>query len=340
MKLTLHIGTEKTGTTTIQALLDENRAVLAERGIFVPRSVGEANHRWLPALVYPPEFEDNLTRRHGMQDPAVRAELTARYRTALEEELGAVTQPHVVMSSEHLQSRLHTPAEVTALKALLDPFFDDYEIVLYLRDPFAMAVSLYSTALKSGACQEDVRDPWTPYIRRLADYRGIVELWGGVFGPERMRLRLFERDAMVGGDLIEDLCAVLGTPAEGLTRPRNRNLSLSRFCLGLLLAANRQIRREGIPRPDRLRWRIIQALTAQSDPADPFRGSADLQGRYEAAFGASTEWVRQTYFPERARLFTPPATRPAGSPPFGTETLDEATFERLAAVMIDLARRD
>ena len=31
---------------------------------------------------------------------------------------------------------------------------------------------------------------------------------------------------------------------------------------------------------------------------------------------------------------------PAGSPPFGTETLDEATFERLAAVMIDLARRD
>ncbi len=40
----LHIGLEKTGTTTIQNRLASNRERLLERGILYPRSAGRSNH--------------------------------------------------------------------------------------------------------------------------------------------------------------------------------------------------------------------------------------------------------------------------------------------------------
>ncbi len=40
----LHIGTEKTGSTTLQAVSGINRRTLMNHGIFYPRTPGERNH--------------------------------------------------------------------------------------------------------------------------------------------------------------------------------------------------------------------------------------------------------------------------------------------------------
>lgn len=37
---TLHIGTEKTGTTTLQSFLSKNRDALSKQGIIYPKSPG------------------------------------------------------------------------------------------------------------------------------------------------------------------------------------------------------------------------------------------------------------------------------------------------------------
>ena len=44
-RLLLHIGSQKTGTTSIQQFLARNRSILSERGFYVPDYVGGANHR-------------------------------------------------------------------------------------------------------------------------------------------------------------------------------------------------------------------------------------------------------------------------------------------------------
>lgn len=47
--LYLHIGLEKTGTTSVQAFLHMNRAPLAQAGIWMPGCLGHLNHKLLAA---------------------------------------------------------------------------------------------------------------------------------------------------------------------------------------------------------------------------------------------------------------------------------------------------
>ncbi len=49
MELYLHIGTEKTGTTSVQKFFRANREVLAQNGIIYPLAPGKQNHMGLAA---------------------------------------------------------------------------------------------------------------------------------------------------------------------------------------------------------------------------------------------------------------------------------------------------
>ena len=65
--ITLHIGTEKTGSTTIQHFLKSNRDVLESQNIYIPRTLGDINHQLFPFLAYSDERKDDVTRRVGIQ---------------------------------------------------------------------------------------------------------------------------------------------------------------------------------------------------------------------------------------------------------------------------------
>ena len=60
--LVLHIGTEKTGTTSIQEFLKKNRDKLRKKGVYIPQSpmVGNGNHRWIPSLANNDDFSDDF----------------------------------------------------------------------------------------------------------------------------------------------------------------------------------------------------------------------------------------------------------------------------------------
>lgn len=337
MKLFLHIGTEKTGTTTIQTFLSDNRAELAARDLCVPVSLGRGNHRWLPVLCYRPDYIDDHIRRHGMEDPDVRAHLLDEKRARFEAEMAAVEAPAVVISSEHLQSRLRTAEEIAALRDLLARWFSEIEIVVYLRDPFAMAVSLLSTALKAGGTGADVPPPDDPYVQQIADYRRLLTMWGEVFGTAALTPRLFERDVLWGGDLLADFCAVLGVDPAGLAVPGNQNASLGGRALAILQSANVAIRRNAIADGDRLRHRLVSTLERNLGGGQAFRGSAARRDQYAAFYAESNEWARSTWFPDRARLFSEAPVRPAGAPAFDTSGLEPALVDRLAAALLEMA---
>ena len=54
-ELVIHVGTDKTGTTSIQGFLRKNRAALAERGCLVPRSPGTTRHIRVGMFIMPDE---------------------------------------------------------------------------------------------------------------------------------------------------------------------------------------------------------------------------------------------------------------------------------------------
>lgn len=58
MKLLLHVGTEKTGTTSAQQWAANNRENLLKQGVFYSKILGPTNHMKIYLWALPPEKND------------------------------------------------------------------------------------------------------------------------------------------------------------------------------------------------------------------------------------------------------------------------------------------
>ena len=129
----LHIGMEKTGTTSIQAMMAKNRAVLKEAGYCYSRSLGSQNHVNLVVYARDDDTSDNQRKRALSNTGLSLANLRAKIASELAEEASQNAGHKLLLSNEHLQSRLTNLREKKRLKALLAPLAGDIDIYLYLR---------------------------------------------------------------------------------------------------------------------------------------------------------------------------------------------------------------
>lgn len=332
-RLTLHIGTEKTGTTTLQRFLVLNRARLAAEGILLPRYLGSPSHRLLPAIANDDDYVDEFFQAEGLgRDRTARRAAKDRWWQGFVEEVETARLARVLVSSEHLHSRLQTDREVARLRALLDSLFDRIDVVLYVRDPLLAAVSLFSTAIKAGVVHDRVPGPDNPYFNNIANHRATIERWSAVFGAEALRVRVFDRRRFEGGDLITDFAAAADLPLADHQRPDAENETLDHLGLELLRAVNRVLPRfDADGRPNPHRTDLQRLFETHFSHGRRYVPPPDLAEAYDTAFAASNEWVRARFFPEQDRLF--PERPPA--PPSGP-LLPAEDLERLTTVFVEL----
>lgn len=336
MKLSLHIGTPKSGTTTIQRFLKHNRALLQENGVHVPRSAGESNHRRLAAMFLTDDTVDDFFRRLNLQDRAKRCAAKRQWQADLSAEIEAQDCSHVVMSSEHLQSRLREPAAIRALSDYLQARFSDIRIILYIRDPLDTVVSLYSTAVKSGSRLAEL--PLSPpnLWANIVNHKATIQRWQANLAPADLKLRLFQKDDFVRGDLLADFISAAELPALDYKRPKRANESLDRLGLELLRRLNRDIPvilPDGTANPQR--GNIKTVFEAHFNGGAPFLPSAEAVAAYDAGFAESNDWVRQAFFPDREHLFTPGTRNTVAEEKLAPHDLDE-----MAAFTAALWHRD
>lgn len=237
----IHIGAEKTGSTSIQQFLSVNQHELRNLGFYVPTFLGKSNHRLFPFLAYSENRHDEFTIRNSYA-PGSRRRKTASKSSIYN--LKKLARRHAgstwLISSEHIHSRLTTTSEISAFKEVLDQHFSSFFFVFYVRKPIDLAVSLFSTAIKDGHHMDDLPLPTHPYWGYLCNYKLSLSKWQSIFTNAIFKVRIFDKSQFVSGSLIHDYCSICKIQLNSaMVIPKQFNQSLSIDSLRFLNKLNK-----------------------------------------------------------------------------------------------------
>lgn len=206
----LHIGTEKTGTTALQEWLYANQSELSRRGVYLSKKLGAPNNRLFPA--YFSRGLDEWAQVNNVRSAQEKDTFFSDFEAHVGEEFRGALQDHdyIVVSSEHLHSRITTRDEIMCIKAFLDAVFDRTLIVCYFRSQAEMALSLFSTSLKFGHTTSldafmELVQPETYFY----NFENVADNWSRVFGEESCVFRIFDRGMLSHGDIRKDFLNII-----------------------------------------------------------------------------------------------------------------------------------
>jgi hypothetical protein len=215
----LHIGSGKTGTSSIQHFLQSNRAGLAELGYLYPRTPGRTRHAHLSMSVQ----DDKALDRIPSWDPtrwSSPAKFRKTFRRRLFDEINASGLSHVLLSDEALYGS--PDAALRRLRKLTDRIGRSLRLVVYLRRQDDHLVSRYQQVVKVGetrrlaepARQVDSAPPPESWASRQGsntyDYYARLRTWERLLEPDELVVRRFESVRFVEGSLYQDFLEAAG----------------------------------------------------------------------------------------------------------------------------------
>ena len=224
MEITLHIGTEKTGTTSIQNFLSGCSDFLLDKNM-------------APACTLSPDFGKNSSFLvlASDQDPGpslIRRRNTSfgKYRKEIKRQIrDSITKAErqnvnrIIFSSEHLSSRLVSSDCIHKLKTLFEARHK-VQIICYLRRQDQMLLGCQAEGIKYG--NPDLNMELPPlnseeqnYGIIYYDYVKMLGLWEKVFAVKNIKVAAFQQSDLSGGNVVLDFCdRMLGLPPDPVTQ--------------------------------------------------------------------------------------------------------------------------
>jgi hypothetical protein len=295
----LHIGTEKTATTSLQRFFCLNRSRLVEAGIWYPCSerldyFDRDAHFPLPASLFDdcPDFVS----------PQKHADSEALFGT-LVRDIQARKEPAVLLSSEHFSSRCSRSDRVRAIRRLLHGF--RVRVIVYVRPQRELLVSAYSTFLQSGGkktLDEVARGNWLKPQAIYFNYLRMLEPWWEAFGTESVVVRVFQPSRLVDRSVFGDVLSVLGIRAkDAFALPERLNTTISGEAAEFLYLANQHF--PSFNEGDREGWELGQRFRAEAMPL--FSGGSSIKHLLSPELIADTEALYGHDNAELARIARP-----------------------------------
>jgi len=195
--LYLHIGTWKTGTTSIQDTFFNQRKLLRRYNVHYPDI--SSNHSFLPSSFHPNSEDCFGTKIKRLKGKA----LESWHQRSLKDFEKGLSSPNTVVSSEFLLGL--KPEGIRKMKAYLSRLFDEITIVVYVRHPLDHISSAISEQVKQGHYGIDEAYRIHSKFRELEK----IDNWKEVFGEKRMNVRAFDRINFINGDLIDDFLSII-----------------------------------------------------------------------------------------------------------------------------------
>jgi len=221
-KIFIHIGLEKTGTTSIQDFLFNNTEKLKTKSIFYPTELG-ANHTSLCIYSAQRECIGNLAPEK--KNIKIKENFPQIMKSIIKE-FDESDCENLVFSNEHLSSRLKNTNDIENLKRLFDHYTYPVKIIVYIRNQVDLLESLYFEGIKAGG-KENLND-WANHFNYFElDYIKLLGAWESVFGKESIIVRLFDRHVLKNGDAIDDFLDVFSVERnESFSVNSQQNVSL------------------------------------------------------------------------------------------------------------------
>lgn len=223
--LVLHIGSGKTGSTSVQQFLRRNRRRLADAGVLYPRTPGERRHIRLGLFVRP---DDDLGkevgwRRQGYDSPA---EFRRDFEMDLLREIAGSGLQRVLLSDESLYGA--SDGALERLRSFTDRVADGIRVVVYLRRQDDHLVSRYQEVVKVGETRRLAERVEQMDLSRTYDYYARLRAWRRVVEPTAIVVRTFEPERFSHGSLYRDFLDAVGVdvPVDALEEVAFRNRSM------------------------------------------------------------------------------------------------------------------
>jgi len=218
IKLIIHAGTPKTGTTSLQTYLDKKQRKLRGKGILYPHNLGKLQNPSAPKHQW---FEKNL--------------VTANVESFLENFKNIISQVKkdthtIILSSEGIYNYWWDfPDESKDILSELSKLFD-IEIWVWFREPLVFIESYYKQCIRnpriaSNPCYgkdlsfaEMLNIDW---FSQHLNYQGFVSECQTLFGKNNVSVFKYE------GDVVQEVMQKLGlaTPHDNPTPRENKSLN-------------------------------------------------------------------------------------------------------------------
>ena len=224
LKLIIHAGTPKTGTTSLQTYLDKKQRKLRGKGILYPHNLEKLQNPSAPKHQW---FEKNL--------------VTAHVQNFLENFKNIISQVKedthtIILSSEGIYNYWWDfPNESKDMLSELSKLFD-IEIWVWFREPLAFIESYYKQCIRnpqveSNPCYgkdlsfaEMLEIKW---FSQHLNYQGFVTECYSLFGKNNVSVFKYE------GDVVQEVIQKLGlaTPHDNPTPRQNKSLNNASIAL-------------------------------------------------------------------------------------------------------------
>lgn len=305
----LHIGTEKTGTSSLQYLLSVNNELLSAQGFYYFSSKGRQEARSLASYALEVGASDDFLKAEGIEEPEqferFCVEVSNHFRMVMDSLPKNVHT--VIISSEHFHSRLRSVNSINRLKQLLEDYAESYTVICYLRRQVDLAASYYSTGLKNGSVlslREFVAKTCNP-DNHYYNYLKLLGLWQKVFGEDTLVVRKFVAGMGSQESVVSDFLQQINFPTKIEEVNLRRNTSLTPFGQRLLRGLNKVLLQQELASDQKVQLKNIKEKVVQAFGGKGETLGLEMAARIQASFDKSNEQVRQQFFPESAVLFEP-----------------------------------
>jgi hypothetical protein len=286
-RVILHIGTEKTATTSLQEFFRLNQEQLSTQGIWYPSDESldychRGGHFPLAASLMEerPEF---ISKEKYFEAEQLFKQLISDFDLRDEDTL--------LLSAEHFSSRCSRFDITLTLSQLLAGL--DVKILVYLRPQQEMLISAYSTLIRRGGKQSlaEARQRWLRPHSLYFNHLIMLESWLENFSRESVAVRIFQEQVLVEGDIHADVMDYLGIELPSPKYPERLNTPISKELVDFLYLANQHFPQWGDE--DRKGWELGQKFRREVIPF--FHDGTPIEQLLSPEVEADTEAFYEDY---------------------------------------------